>query len=111
MKLLKGYLNRVYGLSPREYREKWNLAADYPMVAPAYTARRRELALEIGLGRPKDRKSTRLNSSHYCASRMPSSAGQKNPLQVQLFSKNISTSSLNCLLINTFYSQRLPYPK
>ncbi len=53
MKLLKGYLNRVYGLSPREYREKWNLAADYPMVAPAYTARRRELAIEIGLGRPK----------------------------------------------------------
>src|SRR3546814_14886999 len=42
MKLLKGYLNRVYGLSPREYREKWNLAADYPMVAPAYTARPRE---------------------------------------------------------------------
>lgn len=53
MKLLKGYLKRVYGLSPGEYREKWNLPADYPMVAPAYTARRRELAMEIGLGRPK----------------------------------------------------------
>ncbi len=53
MKLLKGYLKRVYGLSPGEYREKWNLPADYPMVAPTYTARRRELAMEIGLGRPK----------------------------------------------------------
>jgi predicted transcriptional regulator len=51
MKLLKGYLKRVYGLSPSQYRERWNLPADYPMVAPAYTARRRELALEIGLGR------------------------------------------------------------
>lgn len=53
MKLLKGYLNWVYGLSPREYREKWDLPVNYPMVAPAYTARRRELAMEIGLGRAK----------------------------------------------------------
>lgn len=59
MKLLKGYLNRVYGLSPREYREKWNLPADYPMVAPVYAARRRELAMEIGLGRKAATGTTR----------------------------------------------------
>lgn len=53
MKLLKGYLKRVYDMSPGEYREKWNLPTDYPMVAPTYTARRRELAFEIGLGRAK----------------------------------------------------------
>jgi predicted transcriptional regulator len=40
----------MYGLTPQTYREKWNLAADYPMTAPAYSARRSELARSIGLG-------------------------------------------------------------
>jgi predicted transcriptional regulator len=47
---LKRHLSRL-GLSPDEYRAKWGLPRDYPMVAPAYSARRSELAKTIGLGR------------------------------------------------------------
>lgn len=54
-KSLKRHLNTHYGLSPQQYREKWNLPADYPMVAPNYAAARSKLAKEMGLGarRPK----------------------------------------------------------
>lgn len=51
MKILKRHLMTVYGLTPQDYRKKWRLAPDYPMIAPAYAARRKALALEIGLGR------------------------------------------------------------
>ncbi|TPK41269.1 transcriptional regulator [Mesorhizobium sp. B2-5-4] len=50
-KSLKRHLNVHYGLAPDEYREKWGLARDYPMVAPNYAASRSELAKSIGLGR------------------------------------------------------------
>ena len=50
-KSLKRHLSSVYGMSPDEYRKKWNLPADYPMVAPNYAARRSELAKTMGLGR------------------------------------------------------------
>jgi predicted transcriptional regulator len=51
LKMLKRYLRSRYGLSPEEYRSKWGLAADYPMVAPNYAAQRSEFAKRIGLGR------------------------------------------------------------
>ena len=51
VKMLKRYLASRYSLTPVEYRERWGLAKDYPMVAPAYAARRSELAKQIGLGR------------------------------------------------------------
>lgn len=51
LKMLKRYLMTAYGLTPDQYRERWNLPADYPMVAPNYTQQRRELAKKIGLGR------------------------------------------------------------
>ena len=51
MKMLKRHLMTDHGLTPQEYRERWNLPADYPMVAPEYAEKRRELAKEIGLGR------------------------------------------------------------
>jgi predicted transcriptional regulator len=54
LKMLKRYLRTRYGLSPEEYRNKWNLPIDYPMVAPGYAARRSEFAKQIGLG--KNRK-------------------------------------------------------
>lgn len=56
--MLKRYLQTRYGMTPADYRAKWNLPADYPMVAPNYAERRRELAKEIGLGRKpaSDRK-------------------------------------------------------
>jgi predicted transcriptional regulator len=50
-KSLKRHLRSAYNLSPEEYRAKWGLAADYPMVPPNYAAARSELAKKIGLGR------------------------------------------------------------
>lgn len=50
LKMLKRHLATAYNLTPEQYREKWGLPADYPMVAPAYAERRSALAKEIGLG-------------------------------------------------------------
>ena len=51
LKMLKRYLRSRYDMSPDEYRRRWNLPADYPMVAPSYTERRSEFAKKIGLGK------------------------------------------------------------
>ena len=50
LKMLKRHLRSAYNLTPEEYRERWGLAPDYPMVAPNYTKQRRRLAKQIGLG-------------------------------------------------------------
>jgi predicted transcriptional regulator len=52
-KSLKRHLRTHYDLSPEQYREKWGLSPDYPMVAPSYAAARSKLAKKIGLGRRK----------------------------------------------------------
>lgn len=52
-KSLKRHLRSKYNLSPEEYREKWGLPADYPMVAPNYAKQRSELAKKMGLGQSK----------------------------------------------------------
>lgn len=52
-KSLKRHLRSHFDMSPEEYREKWGLPADYPMVAPSYSERRSNLAREKGLGRKK----------------------------------------------------------
>jgi predicted transcriptional regulator len=57
LKMLKRYLRSNFNLSPDEYRKRWGLPPDYPMVAPAYAARRSEFAKRIGLGRGVRRKS------------------------------------------------------
>ena len=51
LKMLKRHLRGVYGMTPQEYRTKWNLPRDYPMVAPNYAVTRSQLAKKIGLGR------------------------------------------------------------
>jgi predicted transcriptional regulator len=51
LKMLKRYLRSRYNMSPEDYRRKWGLAPDYPMVAPAYAERRSAFAKKIGLGR------------------------------------------------------------
>jgi len=51
MKMLKRHLVTEHGMTPADYRARWGLAADYPMVAPEYAETRRDLALKIGLGR------------------------------------------------------------
>jgi predicted transcriptional regulator len=57
LKMLKRHLKTAYNLSPDDYRERWNLAPDYPMVAPNYARQRSKLAKEIGLG-TRGRRST-----------------------------------------------------
>jgi predicted transcriptional regulator len=51
LKMLKRYLRSNYNISPEEYRAKWGLPPDYPMVAPAYARQRSDFAKKIGLGR------------------------------------------------------------
>jgi predicted transcriptional regulator len=51
LKMLKRHLSATYGMTPDQYRARWNLPADYPMVAPAYAERRSEFAKASGLGR------------------------------------------------------------
>ncbi len=53
LKMLKRHLRTTYGLTPEEYRAKWGLPADYPMVAPNYSAQRSAFAKKIGLGRKR----------------------------------------------------------
>ena len=50
-KMLKRHLARNYKMTPEEYRLKWNLPVDYPMVAPSYSKKRQQLAKQIGLGK------------------------------------------------------------
>lgn len=56
LKMLKRHLMTHYGITPDEYRAKWGLPADYPMVAPNYATQRRELAMKIGLGRKRGKR-------------------------------------------------------
>jgi len=51
LKMLKRHLMTHYGMTPEDYRAKWGLPADYPMVAPNYAQQRKDLALKIGLGK------------------------------------------------------------
>lgn len=51
LKMLKRHLNTAYAMTPEQYREKWGLPMDYPMVAPNYATHRSLLAKKIGLGR------------------------------------------------------------
>lgn len=51
LKMLKRYLRTNFDMTPDEYRARWNLPSDYPMVAPNYAEKRRDLAKKIGLGR------------------------------------------------------------
>lgn len=56
LKMLKRHLKSAYNLSPEQYRERWGLPADYPMVAPKYAEQRSKLAKQIGLGKTSGKK-------------------------------------------------------
>ena len=56
MKMLRRHLSTEHDMTPSEYRERWDLPADYPMVAPDYAETRRDLAKKIGLGRKPGQK-------------------------------------------------------
>ena len=55
-KSLKRHLRTQYNMTPEQYREKWALGADYPMVAPSYAAARSQLAKQMGLGQQRRRR-------------------------------------------------------
>jgi predicted transcriptional regulator len=59
LKMLKRHLRSTYNLTPDEYRAKWNLGPDYPMVAPNYAEQRSAFAKKIGLGRGTGRRTGR----------------------------------------------------
>ncbi|WP_242147779.1 MucR family transcriptional regulator [Sphingomonas sp. BAUL-RG-20F-R05-02] len=59
LKMLKRHLMTHYQMTPEQYRTKWNLPADYPMVAPSYAEQRRSLAKKIGLGTKRRKTATR----------------------------------------------------
>lgn len=59
LKMLKRHLRSTYNMSPDEYRSRWGLPPDYPMVAPNYAAQRSEFAKRIGLGRSSGRQTRR----------------------------------------------------
>jgi predicted transcriptional regulator len=63
LKMLKRHLRSTYNMTPDEYRVKWGLPADYPMVAPNYAEQRSEFAKKIGLGRGAGRQSARKSAS------------------------------------------------
>ena len=56
LKMLKRHLSSQYGMTPDDYRKRWDLPSDYPMVAPNYAAQRSELAKNIGLGQSRKGK-------------------------------------------------------
>ena len=56
LKMLKRHLKTAYDMTPEDYRAKWGLSHDYPMVAPNYALKRQELAKKIGLGRKPRKK-------------------------------------------------------
>jgi predicted transcriptional regulator len=62
LKMLKRYLRSNFGMTPAEYRARWGLPADYPMVAPNYAKQRSDFAKQIGLGRSAKRSSSRRKS-------------------------------------------------
>lgn len=62
LKMLKRYLATTYKMTPEQYRERWNLPTDYPMVAPNYARTRSKLAKDIGLGSKTKKKSTAKSS-------------------------------------------------
>lgn len=56
LKMLKRHLKTAYNLTPEQYRERWGLPADYPMVAPNYAKQRSQLARDLGLGTKSKRR-------------------------------------------------------
>jgi predicted transcriptional regulator len=77
-KILKRHLAAQHGLTPAQYRERFGLKPDYPMAAPNYVQQRRELAVTLGLGRPK--KAARRSGK---AAAPPRSAKPSQPVTVE----------------------------
>lgn len=76
-KSLRRHLSTSFGMTPDEYRAKWKLPADYPMVAPNYSEQRSALAKKVGLGRKPDQKPVRTKAAATKTSTGKSSASKR----------------------------------
>ena len=78
-KSLKRHLRTAHGMTPEDYRVRWSLRSDYPLVAPNYAAQRSELAKSIGLGRKSDKttKATKAAKTNQPARAKPAKNGRK----------------------------------
>ena len=56
LQMLKRHLKTVYNMTPQEYKDRWSLPQDYPMVAPKYAEKRSQIAFDVGLGRGQRKK-------------------------------------------------------
>ena len=74
MKMLKRYLKVRFNLTPEQYRERWSLPRDYPMVAPNYAERRSALAKEFGLGRKAELEAVAAPKKRVRAAKAPAQA-------------------------------------
>jgi predicted transcriptional regulator len=74
-KSLKRHLRTQYNMTPEQYREKWGLPVDYPMVAPNYAKARSELAKEMGLGQQRRKRFFHSGTPASCAKRLRYAAG------------------------------------
>jgi hypothetical protein len=83
--MLKRHLMTHYNMTPEEYRSKWGLKPDYPMVAPAYARKRQELAKHIGLGRKPRGKppAVKAKPGGSGRSRPPPNAPRTGPVALQ----------------------------
>ena len=75
-KTLKRHLMASHGLTPAAYRAKWNLPADYPMVAPNYATQRREMAISIGLGQKPGTGDGAPKAAKVAGAEVPEQAGR-----------------------------------
>ncbi len=80
LKMLKRHLMTRYGMTPDQYRAKWGLAADYPMVAPNYAEQRRTLAKSIGLGTKRAGAGRPAKAAPPKAAPRPRGRPRKNPV-------------------------------
>ena len=78
MKMLKRHLATDHGMTPAEYRAKWDLPSGYPMVAPNYAAQRKDLAVKIGLGRKPRSASTSAEPNAPKANSVKSNSAKPN---------------------------------
>jgi len=85
LKMLKRHLMTHHSMTPAEYRQRWSLPSDYPMVAPNYTETRRDLAKRIGLGRKPGTKvaptANAANGNDKTAAKAPAKRGRPKKVQ------------------------------
>jgi predicted transcriptional regulator len=92
LKMLKRYLKTNFNMTPEEYRKRWNLPSDYPMVAPNYAKKRSELAKDIGLGKQTLRQRKQVVINKFKNGALPAGKGK---LRILKSTDIMTTRSIN----------------